>query len=171
MNHPLRRKDGVRRIGISPEADAIACLNFVGRGPERFYDSDSLTSQKCWQFNFAPAVVESLADKFVSALLNINEVDARRVVSHQSNARAGNRRGQLLETHYLRTAVRMNTNRFHLSNVPSGNGWKGLMPESRGKSEARTAALLGMPSFASFAAGSLTALRICLTLLKCQAKC
>src|ERR1700722_11279651 len=113
MNHPLRRKDGVRRIGISPEADAIACLNFVGRGPERFYDSDSLTSQKCWQFNFAPAVVESLADKFASALLNIDEVDASRVDSHQCFARTGNRRGQLLEAHHLRAAVRMNPNRLH----------------------------------------------------------
>src|SRR5205807_3205828 len=49
-NQARRRKHGMRSVGISPEADAIADVEIRDSRAQRLHDADSLAAQKCREF-------------------------------------------------------------------------------------------------------------------------
>src|SRR5579884_530195 len=128
-NQACRGKNGVRRIGSAPEADAIAGFDFADAGTERLDHTYSLAAHKRRKFAAAVAIVKRLPDEFAPSLLYVEEIDACGVNADERLTCPGHGRRQLLEPHHFRPAVFVNANRFHFlpqgftqsnTNAPSG---------------------------------------------------
>ena len=66
------------RVRISHKDNAISHLNINHAGTESFYDSNSLAAQGCGKLRLAwiRTTIETLADKFSAALLDIEKINA-----------------------------------------------------------------------------------------------